>query len=166
VRNAHDLGRDEDVLRRLHEVAFRIAQEAEAFARNLDHAFAELELAHLIAVRRSALHAVATAVAAIFDAVAIPSAISIATSVTITVPVPISTMTATAIAITLAKFPLRLRRCRYCFGSFGRRKRRRCFIAAELHLLGRSRRDDLRRFRSSRIVAGVFAVARLRFVLL
>ena len=44
---AHDFRRDENILRRLHEIAFRIAQKSEAFAGNLDDAFAKFRLAQL-----------------------------------------------------------------------------------------------------------------------
>ena len=43
--------RDENILRRLHKVAFRIAQESEAFARNFNDTFAKLRLClNLLAV--------------------------------------------------------------------------------------------------------------------
>ena len=49
----HDLGRDKNILRRLDEIAFRIAQETEALAGNLDDAFAKFQ--GLLAIRRSTL---------------------------------------------------------------------------------------------------------------
>ena len=41
---AHNFRSDKNVLRRLHKVALRIAQEPEAFARDFDDAFAEFRL--------------------------------------------------------------------------------------------------------------------------
>ena len=55
-----DFRRDENILRRLNEVAFGVAQKAEAFAGNLDDAFAELRFAgRLLAVWAAALGTVA-----------------------------------------------------------------------------------------------------------
>src|ERR1700730_422872 len=53
---AHDFGSNENVLGRLDEVAFRIAEKTETLARNLDDAFAELRLALDLVTFWRALH--------------------------------------------------------------------------------------------------------------
>ena len=55
IEAANDFRRDEDVLRRLDEIAFRVAQEPKTLARDLDHAFTELRLALHLAVLEGAL---------------------------------------------------------------------------------------------------------------
>jgi hypothetical protein len=41
AKTAHNLGSYKNILRRLHEVTLRIAQESKTFARDFDDAFAE-----------------------------------------------------------------------------------------------------------------------------
>ena len=58
-KRRHDFRRDENVLRCLDEIAFRVAQKTKAFAGNLDDAFAVFWFARrLVAVRQTALGAV------------------------------------------------------------------------------------------------------------
>ena len=60
LKAPHDFRGDENILRCLDEVAFRVAQETKAFAGNLDDAFAELRFAgRLFAVLRNCLESIA-----------------------------------------------------------------------------------------------------------
>src|SRR5438552_8573887 len=59
-KTANDLWRNENILRRLHEVPLRVAQESETFARYLDDSFAKFRLSlSLLAVFNRSLDAFA-----------------------------------------------------------------------------------------------------------